>query len=120
MLENTFTVLNDEGQEIVCDILFTFDNQDNGKSYIVYTDNTRDALGNVQVMASTYDPTQRNPRLGAIETEQEWKVIETILTSLQENIREKASAAGVDSVDAEDVASAVEADLMQAPGFFSE
>ena len=40
--ENTFVVINDEGKEVVCDILFTFDYADTGKSYIVYTDNSKD------------------------------------------------------------------------------
>ena len=68
---NTFKVINDEGQEILCDILFTFDSEETKKSYIVYTDNSRDAEGNIQVFASIYDPKQDNPRLEPIETEQE-------------------------------------------------
>ncbi|MBQ7136390.1 MAG: DUF1292 domain-containing protein [Bacilli bacterium] len=88
---NTFKVINDEGQEIVCDILFTFDSEETKKSYIVYTDNSRDAEGNIQVYASIYDPKQDNPRLEPIETEQEWKIIETILNTLQDEIKKKTS-----------------------------
>ena len=32
--KNTFTVINDEGKEIVCDVLFTFDSDETKKSYI--------------------------------------------------------------------------------------
>jgi len=88
---NTFKVINDEGQEIICDILFTFDSEETKKSYIVYTDNSRDAEGNIQVYASIYDPKQDNPRLEPIETEQEWKIIETILNTLQDEIKKKTS-----------------------------
>lgn len=88
---NTFTVINDEGQEILCDILFTFDSEETKKSYIVYTDNSKDEEGNVQVFASIYDPKQDNPRLEPIETEQEWKIIETILNTLQDEIKKKVS-----------------------------
>ena len=35
-----FTIVNDEGKEIECEILFTFDSDETKKSYIVYTDNT--------------------------------------------------------------------------------
>lgn len=87
MANDTFKVINDQGQEITCDILFTFDNEENGKSYIVYTDNTLDANGNTNVMASIYDPTQKNPRLEPIETEEEWAMIEKILSSLQKGVR---------------------------------
>ena len=40
---NSFKYVNEEGKEIVCDILFTFDSDETKKSYIVYTDNSRDA-----------------------------------------------------------------------------
>lgn len=39
-----------------CDILFTFDSDETKKSYIVYTDKTKDELGNLKVYANTYDP----------------------------------------------------------------
>ena len=89
MENNTFKVINEEGREIVCDILFTFDSEETNKSYIVYTDNTKDEAGNIQVFASIYDPKQESPKLDPIETEQEWKIIETILNTLQEEIRKK-------------------------------
>lgn len=89
MNNNTFKVINDEGQEITCDILFTFDSEETKKSYIVYTDNSRDTEGNIQVFASIYDPKQENPRLEPIESEQEWKIIETILNTLQDEIKKK-------------------------------
>ncbi len=92
MENNTFKVINEEGREIVCDILFTFDSEETNKSYIVYTDNTKDEAGNIQVFASIYDPKQESPKLEPIETEQEWKIIETILNTLQEEIKKKTAA----------------------------
>ena len=47
--KNTFTVINNEGKEVLCDVLFTFDSDETGKSYVVYTDNTKDQTGNIQV-----------------------------------------------------------------------
>ena len=93
MQQNSFKVINDEGKEIVCDVLFTFDSEETNKSYIVYTDNSTDEEGNGQVFASIYDPKQENPRLDPIETDQEWKIIETILNTLQEEIKKKATDA---------------------------
>ena len=91
--KNSFTVINDEGKEVVCDVLFTFDSDETKKSYIVYTDNTKDKNGNVQVYASIYDPKEENPELKPIESDKEWKVIETILQTLQEEVS-KASSNG--------------------------
>lgn len=85
--KDTFVVKNDKGEEVVCHVLFTFDSDETGKSYIVYTDNTKDNEGNVQVYASIYNPEDPNSKLDPIETEKEWKVIDTILKTLQEEIK---------------------------------
>ena len=86
---SSFTVINKEGKEVKCDVLFTFDSEETGKSYMVYTDNTKDDKGNVQVYASIYDPKDPNTKLEEIKTEKEWKVIEVILNQLQTEIRKK-------------------------------
>ena len=88
--KNSFTVINDEGKEVVCDVLFTFDSDETKKSYIAYTDNTKDEKGNVQVYASIYNPNEENPELKPIESDKEWKVIETILETLQEEVQKNA------------------------------
>ena len=90
--KNTFTVINDEGKEILCNILFTFDSDETKKSYIVYTDNTKDDAGNIKVYASIYDPDSTDSmELLPIESDKEWKVIDTILESIQEEIRNQAT-----------------------------
>ncbi len=82
--KNTFTVRNEKGEEVTCEVLFTFDSEETKKSYIVYTDNTTDDDGNVRVYASVYKPEDENPELIPIESEREWKIVETILESIQE------------------------------------
>lgn len=89
--ENTFKIINDKGEEVLCDVLFTFDSDETKKSYIVYTDNSTDESGNVQVFASIYDPKQDDQKLEPITTDKEWKVIDTILNTLQEEIKKKIS-----------------------------
>ena len=79
----TFKVINDEGKEIECEVLFTFESDETKKNYIVYTDNTIDEEGNTKVYASIYNPDQDETKLLPIETEKEWKIIETILEELQ-------------------------------------
>ena len=82
--KTTFTVLDDNGKEVVCEVLFTFDSEETKKSYIVYTDNTTDDDGNVRVYASIFDPNSEKTELIPIETDREWKIIETILDTIQE------------------------------------
>ena len=79
----TFKIINDEGKEIECEVLFTFESDETKKNYIVYTDNTLDEEGNTKVYASIYNPDQDETKLLPIETDKEWKIIETILDELQ-------------------------------------
>lgn len=91
MKKNSFTMIDENGNEIVYDVLFTFESEETHKNYIVYTDNTKDTEGNVEVYASIYDPNDPHSKLEAIETDKEWKVIETILETLQEEVRKQAN-----------------------------
>ena len=79
----TFKVISDEGKEVDCEVLFTFESDETKKNYIVYTDNTVDDEGNTKVYASIYNPEEEETKLLPIETEKEWKIIETILDELQ-------------------------------------
>lgn len=88
--ESRFKVINDEGKEVECDVLFTFDSVETQKSYIVYTDNTRDEDGNVCVFASVYNLRDDETRLLPIESDKEWKVVEIILEELQKEICKKS------------------------------
>ncbi len=79
-----FIIKNSSGKEITCEPLFTFESEETKKNYIVYTDNTVDKFGNIKVYASIYNVTDKGRELLPIKTEKEWKVIETILESIQE------------------------------------
>lgn len=79
----TFKVTNEAGEEITCEVLFTFESDETKKNYMVYTDNTTDDEGNTKVYASIYEPDAAETKLIPIETEKEWKIIETILEELQ-------------------------------------
>lgn len=85
-----FTITNEEGKELECEVLFTFDSDEFKKSYIVFTDNTLDDNGKIKVYANTYDPSGKDINLGQIETDKEWEVVEGLLSSLQEKIGEES------------------------------
>ena len=82
-----FKVMNEEGKEVECEVLFTFESEETKKNYIVYTDNTTDEGGNTRVYASIYNPKDEKSVLYPIESEKEWKIIETILEELQTEVR---------------------------------
>ena len=80
-----FVVLDANGKEVLCEPLFTFESEETKKQYVVYTDNSLDETGNVRVFASIYKMGKNGGELLPIKTEKEWKVIETILETLQED-----------------------------------
>ena len=90
MLDNGKIVIkNDKGEELVCDVLFTFDSDETNKSYIAYTDNSKDESGNTKVYASTYDKEGEDLSLKPLTTEKEWKIIDNILASVLDMVKEK-------------------------------
>lgn len=86
--DNTFTIINDKGEEVQCEVLFTYTNEETGYDYIAYTDHTSDEDGNTKVYASIFNPEEENPVLLPIETEEEWALIEGILESLTNDCEE--------------------------------
>ncbi|MCH5166363.1 MAG: DUF1292 domain-containing protein [Erysipelotrichales bacterium] len=91
-----FVVKDENGVEKEYFKLFTFDSEETGKSYIAYTDNSTDENGNVIIRANTYDPTGEDLSLQPLTSEKEWKVIENILISTQEKLREEMEKEGSD------------------------
>ena len=95
--ELKFRAVDEDGRQMECDTLFMFDSPETKKSYIVYTDNSIDEEGNTRVYASIYDPATlkvsddeefASLNLMPIETEKEWKIIETILEEMQNQVEE--------------------------------
>ncbi|MDE5587230.1 MAG: hypothetical protein K2I72_02530, partial [Bacilli bacterium] len=54
-----------------------------------YTDNTYEEDGSIKAYAAIYHPEDLNAGFEPIETEKEWKVVETILEAIQEEVRSK-------------------------------
>ncbi len=86
-----FYVLNKDGKQVECEPLFTFESEETKKQYVVYTDNSKDEKGNVRVFASIYNNGKNGGELLPIKTEKEWKVIETIIESIQEETAKEGS-----------------------------
>ena len=81
--ENIFTLKDEKGNEVEFERLFTFDSDVTKKSYIAYTDHSKDENGRELVYASIYDPTGKDLNLYPIETDEEWQELSNILNSAQ-------------------------------------
>lgn len=73
------TAINENGDIIDCDVLFTFKNTATNKCYIVYTENTEDENGDTEVFAAIFDPDDKTLQLHPIETDEEWAMLESKL-----------------------------------------
>lgn len=81
-----FTIEDQNGIEQECEALLTFESGTNGKSYIVYTNHEKDEDGDTKVFAGTYDPSLNSQTIKPIETDLEWKIIETVLDHALQNV----------------------------------
>ncbi len=72
---NKIQVIDDDGNELEFDVLFTFDSEDTGKKYVLYYDAEDE---NPQVYSSIYDD---EGHLYPIETPDEWDMIEEVFNS---------------------------------------
>lgn len=75
-----FKVIED-GKEIICNILLTFSDENNGLNYIVYTDGTRGLDGELEIYASRYKLEGNEYILQDIENDYEWNLIDNMLDS---------------------------------------
>lgn len=82
MEEKKILELTDKnGKCIEYEILSAFVFDKTGKNYVVYTDNTNDENGSLNVYASIYNLDDET-KLEEIETEEEWNAVKAILESL--------------------------------------
>lgn len=78
MNKKILTIINSDGRKIDYEILNIFKLTQTNKDYIIYTDNTVDLNGNLNIYASIYE----NNKLVNIETNEEWLQIEKILKKI--------------------------------------
>ncbi|PLR79955.1 hypothetical protein CVD25_03785 [Bacillus canaveralius] len=87
--ENHITVVDEEGNEQLCEVLFTFDSEEFGKSYVLYypVGADEDDEEDIEIHASAFMPTEENEEgeLMPIETDEEWDMIEEMLNTFLEN-----------------------------------
>ena len=75
---NTLYIKDENGKEVAMDILFTFESDETNKKYVVFED-PNDELG--EVFAYSYD---EEGNLSAIETAEEWEMVEEVLGAFSE------------------------------------
>ncbi|MCI9092685.1 MAG: DUF1292 domain-containing protein [Coprobacillus sp.] len=68
-------VIDDDGNELEFEVLFTFEDDENGKKYVLYYDANEEEP---QVYSSIYD---EDGHLYPVDTPEEWDMIEEVFNS---------------------------------------
>ncbi|RWR15197.1 DUF1292 domain-containing protein [Siminovitchia fortis] len=83
--ENYITIVDEEGNEELFEVLFTFDSDEFNKSYVLYYPAGADNEENeeIEIHASSYIPSEdgEDGNMQPIETEEEWDMIEEMLNT---------------------------------------
>lgn len=81
---NYFTISDENGEEIVCEVIHRFELEEFNKSYILYTFADQEEVG--EIYAAAYIPGENGEVLDLlpIEKEEEWKQVEKEVEALSE------------------------------------
>lgn len=86
--QNQLILVDEDGTEVLCNILFTFDSDEFGKSYVLFSpvSTEEDENGEVEVAAASYIPKEDGTvgELNPIETDEEWELVESVLAQFDE------------------------------------
>ena len=81
---NTITVVDEQGNEQLCEILFIFESDEFGKSYVLYYPLGEEGDDEeIDIHASSFIPNEEtgDGELSPIETEEEWDLVEEMLNT---------------------------------------
>lgn len=85
--EKQLTFIDDEGNEILCEILFTFESKEFNKNYVLFYPATEAEEEDIEVMAASFMPGEDGDgELQPIETDEEWELIEEVLGQFDEDL----------------------------------
>lgn len=81
--EKHITVVDEQGNEVLCEVLFTFDSDEFKKSYVLYFPVGESEEEEIEIHASSFEQNDENAEgeLKPIETEEEWDMIEEMLNT---------------------------------------
>ncbi|MGD6804176.1 DUF1292 domain-containing protein [Rossellomorea vietnamensis] len=91
--EKQITIIDEEGNEQLCEVLFTFESDQFNKSYVLYyplgAEETEEE--EIEIHASAFSPGDEGEEgeLKPIETEEEWDMIEEMLETFLDEEEEE-------------------------------
>ena len=104
-MNSHFSVIDHEGNEVLCEILLTTENEDTGKKYIVFypIESKADEDGRIELMAASYTEGEDGTGdLNQIETDEEWEFIEEAIEAYTNMEEEHHCHCGCEGHDCHD------------------
>ena len=77
--KKVLSILKEDGTREEVDLLICFEFNDTKKEYVVYTKNEKDDNGNITIYVSSVDRSGDLPKMGAVESDEEWSRIKDVL-----------------------------------------
>ena len=83
-MEDTFILKDENGKEVEFIVIDSFYHEEFGKGYVIYTDESVNGLGQMNLFVSSFD--QEYPDdLKELETQEEWAMIEEVMKGWKED-----------------------------------
>jgi len=84
--KNIIRIVDNKKNVKECEVILTVNYEKTGKDYIVFTDHEMDENGNMLAYANIYDAKGENLNLMPVTTDEEWEMLQTLLTSSQKAV----------------------------------
>lgn len=72
-------IIQKEGRDVECDVLFTFNCEETGKGYVGYTDHSVDSKNRKNIYTAAFDPVMGMGTLEEIKTDAEKELVKEVL-----------------------------------------
>ena len=85
MGKKMMSIVLEDGTVDQVEILLSFEFNDNKKEYVVYTKNETDENGNITIYVSSVTRDGEMPKLGGVDSDDEWARIKNVLRELSKS-----------------------------------
>ena len=85
--KKVMSIVLEDGSIDEVEVLLSFEFTDTKKEYIIYTKNETDDNGNVTIYVASIDRSEGgDPKLGSVDSEEEWTRIKNVLKELSKPV----------------------------------
>ncbi|MBR4672546.1 MAG: DUF1292 domain-containing protein [Bacilli bacterium] len=80
------SIVLEDGSIDEVEVLLSFKFTDTNTEYMVYTKNETDDNGNITIYVASVDRSTGEPRLGSVDSEEEWTRVKNVLKELSKPV----------------------------------